>query len=167
MKRNPEQQLIEAAENGHKETVALLLDRGADIHAWDDYALRAVTQDGHTETVALLLDKGADIHAHNDYALRWAAENGHTETVGLLLDKGANIYAENDYALRWATQNEQTETVALLLKRYKTKEVKKWTKSTLGKPSKLALKPLAQKEYSRRLAEKVQKIRDSEPEITL
>ena len=62
-----------AAKNGHTETVKLLLDRGADIHAWNDYALRLAAENGHTETVKLLLDRGADIHAGNDYALRYAA----------------------------------------------------------------------------------------------
>ena len=60
---------------------------------------------GHTETVKLLLDRGAKIHANNDDALSWAAWNAlglpsgreprraktHTETVKLLLEKGATI----------------------------------------------------------------------------
>jgi ankyrin repeat protein len=169
MKRNLEQQLMEAAGKGDTETVALLLDRGANIHADNDYSLQYAAGNGHTKTVALLLDRGANIHAANDYSLQWAANTGKTETVALLLDRGANIHAANDLPLQWAAKYGHTETVALLLKRYTTKEVKKWTKSTLGKPSKRALKPLVEKEYSKRLAlaEKIQKIRDSEPEINL
>jgi ankyrin repeat protein len=87
--------------------------------------------------------------------------------VALLLDRGANIHADNDNALEWAAENRHTETVALLLKHYKTKELEKWATRTAGKPSELAVKPFAQKEYGKRLAEKAQKIRDSEPEITL
>ncbi len=51
---------------------------------------------GHTETVALLLDgpsgsEGVNIHTRNDFALRFAAKYGHTDTVKLLLDRGAYI----------------------------------------------------------------------------
>jgi hypothetical protein len=122
---------------------------------------------GHTETVALLLEKGADIRADDDGALRWAADGGHTETVALLLNRGADIHADKDHALRWAALNGHTETVALLLKHYKTKELKEWATRTADKPWEMGVKPLAQKEYGKRLAEKAQKIRDSEPEITL
>jgi hypothetical protein len=59
----------------------------------DDNALRYAAENGHIETVKLLLDRKADIHAMDDYALRYAAHNGHTETVKLLLDRGANIHA--------------------------------------------------------------------------
>jgi hypothetical protein len=34
--------------------------------------------------VKLLLDKGADVHAENNYALIWARAYGHTETVKVL-----------------------------------------------------------------------------------
>ena len=92
-----------------------MLDRGADIHASNDGALRFAAMNGHTETVKLLLDRGADIHAVNDLALRLAAENGHTETVKLLLDRGARIHACNDNALYLAVYNGHTETVKVLL----------------------------------------------------
>ena len=44
-----------AAMNGHNETVKLLLDRGADIHANDNDALRKAAQYGHPDTVKVLL----------------------------------------------------------------------------------------------------------------
>ena len=78
------QKLIDAANNGNINEVALLLDRGADIHAEKDEALRLAAYNGHTETVALLLDRGADIHAEKDEALRWATKNGYTETVAIM-----------------------------------------------------------------------------------
>ena len=46
-------------------------------------ALRCAAENGHFEVVKLLVEKGADIHALNDYALRYAAENGHLEVVKL------------------------------------------------------------------------------------
>jgi len=111
-----DQALRLAAENGHTETVELLLDRGADVHAYDDQALRCAALNGHTDTVAMLLDRGADVHAYDDLALLWAAGNGHADTVALLLDRGADVHADDNYALRWAAGNGHTDTVELLEK---------------------------------------------------
>ena len=99
----------------HAETVKLLLDRGADIHAEDDQALLNAAENGNTEIVKLLLDRGADIHAVNDAALRYTAMKGRTETVKLLLDRGARIHAFDDDALYWAAYYGYPETVKVLL----------------------------------------------------
>lgn len=66
------------------ELTKLLLEKGANVHARNDYALRRAAENEHLEVVELLIGKGADIHAYDDYALRWAAENGHLEVVELL-----------------------------------------------------------------------------------
>ena len=50
----------------------------------DEDFLRA-SVNGHTETVQLLLNAGADVHARSDCAIVWASANGHAETVQLLL----------------------------------------------------------------------------------
>ena len=42
-----------AAHNGHAETVAFLMDRGAD--AWSEQAMRYATEERHDAVVALLL----------------------------------------------------------------------------------------------------------------
>jgi ankyrin repeat protein len=42
------------------------------------------SQKGHTEKIKLLLEAGADVHAYNDLALCWARENGHTDTMEVL-----------------------------------------------------------------------------------
>ena len=54
--------LCEAANNGDLEGVRKALDRGADVHALNDYALRLAAEYGHLEVVELLLDRGADIY---------------------------------------------------------------------------------------------------------
>jgi len=105
-----------AAEYGHTDTVALLLDRGANVHARGDDALCWAAENGYADTVELLLDRGANVHARGDYALRWAAENGHTDTVELLLDRGADVHARNDQALSLAALNGHADTVELLEK---------------------------------------------------
>ncbi|KAA0153563.1 hypothetical protein FNF29_02952 [Cafeteria roenbergensis] len=92
--------LVLAAERGHKDTVELLLDRGADIEVKDRYgstALVLAAERGHKDTVELLLDRGADIEVKDRYgstALMFAAECGHKDTVELLLDRGADPEAK-------------------------------------------------------------------------
>ena len=79
-----------------------------------DKALINASRRGHTEAVKSLINAGADVHAYNDLALRWASDNGHVKVVKLLLDAGANVYAEKGLALRWAKYKGHTEIVKLL-----------------------------------------------------
>ena len=75
----------------HTETDKLLLDRGADINAWNDEALRNAAMRGRIEMVKILLDRGAKIHTMNDAALYLAVLRGHPETVKSLLAYGATM----------------------------------------------------------------------------
>ena len=43
---------------------------------------------GHAEVVALLLENGANVNAFNDYALIWSSYHGHKEVAILLLEHG-------------------------------------------------------------------------------
>ena len=54
----------------------------------------------YTETVKLLLDRSADLHAFGDLALYWAVDLRDTETVKLLLKHGATITAEKKWKSR-------------------------------------------------------------------
>ena len=109
--------MIEAAKAGQSHIVALLLDRGADVHFLNDPALYVAVLIGHDlETVRLLLDRGADLHAAHD-ALPVAAEHGFIDLCILLLDRGADMDAQVGRALRMARLNGHTAIVALLLER--------------------------------------------------
>lgn len=107
--------LIAAAEHGHTNAVALLLERGADIHAQHDAALISAVANGHIDTVELLLEHGANIHAQNDSALCTAAHNGDTSMVRLLLKHGADIHACNDEPLRAALLSSRSFCAAVIL----------------------------------------------------
>ncbi len=109
---NPDEMLEQSATNGFKAGVKKALDRGADIHADNDYALRWAARAGHKDVVELLLNRGADVHARNDWTLRWAAERGHKDVVELLLDRGANV--NEYYALLLAANNGHKDIVELL-----------------------------------------------------
>ncbi|TPX57019.1 hypothetical protein PhCBS80983_g04118 [Powellomyces hirtus] len=52
------------------------------------------------ETVAFLLEDGADVHANKDEALRQAAADGYFRVVQVLMQHGANVHAEGDEAFR-------------------------------------------------------------------
>jgi len=106
--------LIEASQLGELGLVKWLLQKGADIHANDDKALRYAALNGYLEAVKYLVDHGADIHATDDLALTNAARNGHLEVVKYLIEHGANIYAHAHEALRVATDNNHLEVVKYL-----------------------------------------------------
>ncbi|KAJ7291164.1 ankyrin repeat-containing domain protein [Mycena rebaudengoi] len=116
--------------------VCLLLDKGADIHARNNGALREAAKAGNTEVVQLLLKHGANVNAadeHTGSALEAAAcwdgrylrEAGYwteptfvarrLQLVRLLLNKGADVHVRNDGALRAAHKAGYTEVMQLLV----------------------------------------------------
>ena len=107
--------LRHSANNGHLEVVKYLIEKGADIHANNDSALRYSAYNGHLEVVKYLIEKGADVHTEKNYALRWSACNGHLEIVKYLIEKGADVHAENDYALTLSANNGYLEVVKYLI----------------------------------------------------
>ena len=88
--------LLEAARRGQTLFVALLLDRGADVHYTNDWPLQEAAFYGRVETLLFLLERGADIHADNERALRMAREGGHEAVIALLLERGAVDLPEDD-----------------------------------------------------------------------
>lgn len=96
-----------AAEAGHTDVVALLLDAGVYPSAG---ALERAADEGHIETVALLIEAGADASVAD---LDGAAEAGHTEVVALLIEEGADLSSE--WPLIEAAQEGHTDIVALLI----------------------------------------------------
>ncbi len=106
--------LIKAADGGLLKTTEALLKLGANIHAYNDHALRWAARNGHSDVVKLLLDRGADVHAYNDEALRSAADKGHADVVKLLLEHGADVHIRHDAPFCLANESGHTEVVKIL-----------------------------------------------------
>ena len=93
--------LHEAAWEGHKNVIQLLLKRGADPNKEGQYGetpLHKVAFRGNKYVLQLLLDSGADPNKADksgDIPLHLAATEGHKDVVQLLLDRGSNPNAAN------------------------------------------------------------------------
>jgi serpin B len=88
--------LHDAAIEGHKEIVELLIGKGANIEAKNSYgetALYCAAEANHKEIVELLIDKGADVNARDTYGktpLEQAAGWGYDGVVRALITGGAD-----------------------------------------------------------------------------
>jgi hypothetical protein len=104
-----------AAKGGHTDAVALLLDRGAALHAKATNTgtknsalvldmggatpLHCAAEMNQCEVINLLVDRGADVHARancNDQPLHFAAREGYLSATKLLVARGADVHAQND-----------------------------------------------------------------------
>ena len=79
-----------------------------------DLMMSIMAKEGNVKGVKMFLERGADIHAENDRALRWASAGSKLEVVKYLVSKGADIHAENDMALRWASRMDRLDVVNYL-----------------------------------------------------
>ena len=110
---------------GHKESVQILLDKGADVNArgWrHGNALQAASRGGYKQIVQILLNKGADVNAQrggDGNALVAASIGGHEQIVQMLLDRGANVDTEDKYinALLAASIQGNAQIIPILLDR--------------------------------------------------
>src|SRR5947209_5518941 len=84
-------------EKEYTEIARMLLERGADINARDEWgrtALMIGADEGYSELVSLLLDWEADVHARDERgytALMFAAWKGHLDVVKALIERGADV----------------------------------------------------------------------------
>ncbi|KAI1262306.1 hypothetical protein F5Y18DRAFT_155535 [Xylariaceae sp. FL1019] len=118
--------LLWTAEEGNKELVGLLLEKGAGVYLelrndMGETPLVCAARKGHREVVQLLLDAGANIEVQNFRLwtpLLSAVNERHITTVQLLIHRGANIEAEDFDGwtpLMTAAQFGQTHIAQLLI----------------------------------------------------
>ena len=60
------------------------LEKGVDVHIWDDLAVRIASKYGHLDIVRYLVEKGANYHVRDDQSLNWATISGHDDVVKYL-----------------------------------------------------------------------------------
>jgi ankyrin repeat protein len=75
---NPDDDLIDAVDDGNLNEVKRLLEAGISVRAKKNLALQKASYYGLLEIVKLLLKAGANVHANNDEALRYASFYGHS-----------------------------------------------------------------------------------------
>lgn len=90
--------LILPIQEGHLETVKILVESGANIHVKgpaNQPPVRVAARNGHLEILKYLIEKGADFEdkTADDGAtpLEGAASKGHLDLVRFLVEKGANV----------------------------------------------------------------------------
>lgn len=95
--------------------IKILLQGGADIHYFDDRALRYASRYGYIEVAKFLLESGANVHAKNNFSLRFAIRSRWIQVVKLLLDAGADVHCQNDFVIRQACEIGDIEIIKLLI----------------------------------------------------
>ncbi len=109
--------LRKAAEKGHTEIAAFLIENGADVHVLDDAPLRLAVANNHGRTVSKLLQLKANPNALDGDPLIKAASRGDENMVRDLLDAGADANNSDAQAMRKAAFNGYDTVVRLLLLR--------------------------------------------------
>lgn len=116
----------------YNDTIKLLLEKGVDPNAIDDYydqltgnsaLINAVRKDFDYDIIKLLIEKGGDVNYKNNNdstPLIMLMDTGqdNVEIVNLLIEKGADLDVKNeigDTALIFATMNGLTKTVKILI----------------------------------------------------
>ena len=86
---NADYYLMKGSSEGRMDIVIISINKGANIRAVDDYAVRWASRNGHLEVVKYLVSLGVDIRANDNQAVQFASANGHLEVVKYLVSLGA------------------------------------------------------------------------------
>jgi len=126
---------------GHLELSKYLVAVGADIHAFNEYALRSCAEHGHMDVLKYLVSIGANVNFfdyivfwgvfHNDLnvvkylisvgtninkrALEICVGRNYVEMLRCMVEYGANVHACDDYALRESARKGRIEMVKYLV----------------------------------------------------
>jgi ankyrin repeat protein/L-ascorbate metabolism protein UlaG (beta-lactamase superfamily) len=112
--------LHSAAAAGHLKIVEYLIEKEADVNAWNNAhqnPLLYAAYHGHSKIVSLLLEKGAEFKEQDIYGrnvLHYPAREGHPKVVEILVKKGLDINQEDRGGvtpLRFAIERGHTEII--------------------------------------------------------
>lgn len=117
-----------AAQRGHESLAELVLSKGADVNAADNFfeqsAFYLAAKNRHVGFIGILVANGADMSSDQESrraALIWAARDGRDDVVELLLKNGADadlrggVLVYGATSLHWAAANGHESVVRLLL----------------------------------------------------
>ncbi|MGJ7553360.1 hypothetical protein ACSFBI_05160 [Variovorax sp. RB3P1] len=91
----------------------LLVSRGADFHKDEELIMRGVASLGLTFTLEMMLEHGCDIHAMNDYAIKAvASQNDSGSTNLILIDFNMPIKTETKHWLEENNCTEALDIIA-------------------------------------------------------
>lgn len=93
----------------------LVEDYGLAVDAWEGAALHHAAASGRMASVRFLLEKGCDVEARDNRALRWAVLRGHADIVSLLVAQGANRHVLTAVDLTSASGNGHLPLVKYLM----------------------------------------------------
>ena len=92
-----------SAQGGHRELVAFLIEKGADVNAENiasETPLHYAAAMGHRDVVDLLISRGAALNSgtsNGSTPLHYAANFGNSEIIQVLVESGADINRKNKY----------------------------------------------------------------------
>ena len=104
-----------AAENGHVDVMALLIDSGADIEKYGSSSLKLAAAGGHLDAVKLLVSQGVDVVAHGGEAALLAAANRHYETLKYFVDLDTGVDAINEIHAFYEKVTDEDEDIINVL----------------------------------------------------
>jgi hypothetical protein len=103
--------------NGNLALVKILVELGADVHAYDEQALRAAVIRGSLEITRYLVEHhNADIHIIHNLVLHYAAMCGYLDIMKYVVEyHNVNIHVDGDMPLRIAMVHGQLTIVRYLM----------------------------------------------------
>lgn len=112
-----EEDLIRSVQEENLNYVQKLVTQGADVHAWNDYALTMACRVGKQDMVEYFLDLGLNINTENGAPLRTVLAKRNIELLEYLIQQGAQVniqelksmFSKDKVILKWLKEQEYNQ----------------------------------------------------------